>query len=117
MDKKEDKQGMPNGYPNELRFRILDYYDDNHTQKETCAVFQISRSTLCAWLKLRQTTGSAELKPRPKQRHSKINEEPLRSYIGDNPDAYFHEIAEVFKVSGVAILYACRRYGITRKKS
>jgi len=108
---------MPNGYSNDLRARVLAYYDDKHTQIETCQVFQIARSTLCDWLHRRRQTGSANLQPRPPQRRSKINEGALRAYIEANPDAYFREIATVFNVSDVAILYACRRYNITRKKT
>lgn len=109
---------MPNGYSNDLRKRVLAYYDDNHTQKETCAVFGISRSALTDWLKLRRETGSADLRPRPKIRNSKkIDGEQLKAYIAKHPDAYFHEIASVFNVVPSAIYYACRRHGITRKKT
>jgi transposase len=96
---------------------VLAYKDDNHTQAETCAVFGISRATLNAWLKLRRETGSAQLRPRPKTRRSrKIDDDQLRRYLEQHPDAYLHEIAEVFAVSASAIVYACRRAGITRKK-
>lgn len=109
---------MPNGYSNDLRQRVLAFYDDNHTQKETCAVFGISRSALTDWLKLRRDTGSADLRPRPKRRKSKkIDGNKLRAYIADHPDAYLHEIASKFKVVPSAIHYACDRHGITRKKS
>ena len=109
---------MPNGYSNDLRERVLSYYDDGHTQNETCEVFDIGRRTLNRWLKLRRDTGSAHLRPRPARRRSaKIEEPKLREYIKMHPDAYLREIAEVFGVTDVAILYACRRFGITRKKS
>ena len=108
---------MPNGYSNDLRERVLAYKDDNHTQAQTCAVFGISRATLNAWLRLRRETGSAELRARPTTRRSrKIDDERLKAYLDQHPDAYLHEIAEVFGVSPAAILYACRRAGITRKK-
>lgn len=108
---------MPNGYSNDLRERVLAYKDANHTQAETCAVFGISRATLNAWLRLRRETGSAELRARPKTRRSrKIDDDQLKAYIDQHPDAYLHDIAEVFDVTPAAILYACRRAGITRKK-
>ena len=109
---------MTNGYSNDLRKRVLEYKDANHTQKETCETFGISRSTLNDWLKLRRETGSAELKPRPKQRRSrKISANALRTFIAEHPDAYLHEIADEFGVTAAAICYACQRYGISRKKS
>ena len=108
---------MPNGYSNDLRERVLSYYDDNHNQKETCARFEISRATLNRWLKLRRETGSFELKPRPKTRRSrKLDLDALKAYIAVHPDAYLREIAEVFEVSLSAIWYACERLKITRKK-
>ena len=108
---------MPNGYSNDLRNRVLAYCDDNHTQKETCALFNISRSALTDWLKLRHETGSAHLRPRPTRRKSrKINGQKLKDYISSHPDAYLYEIADEFGVAPSAIYYACRRDGITRKK-
>lgn len=108
---------MTNGYSNDLRERVLAYKDAGHTQKETCEVFGISRSALNDWLKLRRETGSAHLRARPKtRRNRKIDEQALREYVAAHPDAYLHEIGAVFGVTGTAILYACRRYGITRKK-
>jgi transposase len=109
---------MPNGYSNDLRTRVLAYKDDNHTQHETCAVFGISRATLNAWLKLRRETGSAHLRPRPKTRRSrKIDAVKLEAYLAEHPDAYLREIAAEFGVGASAIMYACRRWGLTRKKS
>ena len=109
---------MPNGYSNDLRDRVLAYYDEGHTQVETSTVFNISRATLCNWLKLRRETGSAHLRPRPKRRQSaKIDPQTLKAYIEAYPDAYLREIGEAFGVTDVAILYACRRFGITRKKN
>ena len=108
---------MTNGYSNDFRESVLVYYDKDHTQIETCEVFGISRSTLNVWLKLRRETGSAHLRPRPKQRRTrKIDEKRLKAYLQAHPDAYLHEIGAVFEVSASAILYACQRYGITRKK-
>ena len=108
---------MPNGYSNDLRDRVLSYYDDGHTQKESCDVFGIGRTTLTSWLKQRRDTGSAHLRPRPKRRRSaRIDEQQLRDYLETHPDAYLREIAIVFEVSDVAVLYACRRFGISRKK-
>lgn len=107
---------MPKRYSNDLRDRALAYKDDNHTQQETCAVFGISRTTLNTWLKLRQETGSAHAKPYPKTRRRRLDEAKLKAYIGANPDAYLREIAVEFGVSATAIMDACRRFKITRKK-
>ncbi|MGB7340175.1 MAG: IS630 transposase-related protein [Phototrophicaceae bacterium] len=108
---------MPNGYSTDLRERVLSYYDDNHKQIETCELFGISRSTLNAWLKLREETGSVALKLRPKVRRSrKVDDEVLTAYIEQHPDAYLREIAQVFEVSISTIWYACQRQKLTHKK-
>ena len=108
---------MTNGYSNDLRDKVLVYKDANHTQKETCEVFDISRSTLNEWLRLRRETGSAHQKPRPKTRQTrKVDEQALKAYLAEHPDAYLHEIGTHFGVSARAIGYCCERYGITRKK-
>ena len=108
---------MTNGYSNDLRDKVLAYKDAQHTQRETCEVFGISRSTLNEWLRLRRETGSAHLKPRPtKRRNRKIDEQALNDYLADYPDAYLYEIGAHFGVTARAIGYACERYGITRKK-
>lgn len=90
---------MPNGYSNDLRERVVSYYDDHHTQKETCAQFSISYATLTCWLKLRWDTGSIDLKPCPSNRKRKLDGKKLKAYIAEHPDAYLREIAEVFDVS------------------
>lgn len=107
---------MPKRYSNDLRDRALAYKDEKHSQQETCVVFGISRATLNAWLKLRRETGSAHAQPYPKTRRGQIDEHQLRAYIEAHPDAYLREIAVEFGVSATAIMYACRRFRITRKK-
>ena len=107
---------MPKRYSNDLRDRALAYKDDNHTQQETCAVFGLSRSTLNTWLKLRRETGSAHTQPYAKTRRRQIDKHKLNAYIEAHPDTYLRDIAVEFGVSATAIMYACRRYKITRKK-
>jgi transposase len=107
---------MPKRYSNDLRDRVLAYKDDHHTQQETCAVFGISRTTLTTWLKVRRETGSAHAQPYPKTRRRQLDEYQLKAYIEAHPDAYLREIAGEFGVSATAIMYACRRFKLTRKK-
>ena len=108
---------MPKRYSNDLRERVLSYYDANHKQEETSERFEISRATLNLWLKLRRDTGSAYYEPSTKvSRKRKLDAEALKVYIEAHPDAYLREIAEVFDVSISAVWYACERHKITRKK-
>ena len=107
---------MPKQYSNDLRDCALAYKDDNHTRQETCDVFGISRTTLNTWLKMRQETGTAHAPIVTRTRQGKLDEQQLRAYIEAHPDAYLREIGAEFGVSATAIMYACRRYKITRKK-
>lgn len=108
---------MSNGYSNDLRERVIAYYDEEHTQYATCAVFQISRATLNNWLRQRREMGHIALQPRPQERQRKLNRANLQSYLEQHPDAYLEEIGTVFGVSGSAIFYACQRWGLVRKKA
>ena len=108
---------MPKRYSNDLRERVLSYYDNNHTQQATCERFEISRATLNKWLQIRRDTGSALYEPvKPLTRKRKLDASLLQSYIKEYPDAYLREIAEHFEVSIPAVWYACQRNKITRKK-
>ena len=107
---------MPNGYSNDLRNRVLSYYDDNHSQEETIERFSISCSSLKRWLKMRRETGSYLLKARPAKRKRKLDGEEIKAYLEKHPDAYLREIATIFEVSVSAVWYACQRHKLTRKK-
>jgi len=79
-------------------------------------VFSVSRKTLYNWLSLK-SKGDYRYRPKSKKgKPYKLNNDQLRSYIKDHPDAYLQEIGDHFGVSGTAVLYACRKLGITRKK-
>lgn len=108
---------MSYGYSNDLRQRVIAYYDEGHTQENTCGVFQISRATLNNWIHLRRESGSIELPVRPKQRQRKIKRSELEAYLQARPDAYLEEIGAELGVSGTAIYYACQRWGLVRKKN
>lgn len=109
---------MTYGYSDDLRDKALRYYDKGgKSQAEVSAIFGVSHRTFAQWVKLRK---SGDFRRRAKQKRrapAKIESEALRLYIDQHPDAYFREIALVFKVSDVGILKACRRLGITRKKN
>jgi transposase len=107
---------MSYGYSNDLRERVLRYYDRGFSQVEVCEVFEISRATLNNWLQKRRAGDYGRCEVRCK-RHHKIDGEALRCYIEQHPDSYLREIALQFNVSDVGILKACRRLRISRKKN
>lgn len=109
---------MSYGYSNDLRDCALKYYKrPGVSQATVCDVFGIGERTFRNWLRLEE---SGDFRCRPHQSRktpNKIDREALELYIESNPDAYLREIAAEFGVTDVGILYACRRYGITRKKN
>ena len=107
---------MAKAYSNDLRDKVLAYYDNETTQAQTCEVFGIARSTLNNWLRLRRETGSGHGRPRATITPHKIDPTGVRQYVKKHPDAYLREIAAAFGVSPSAIWYACEREKITRKK-
>jgi len=109
---------MTYGYSDDLREKALAYYDaSGKSQSEISGIFGIHLRTFAQWVKLRKS-GDFHRRPQQKKRAPlKIDDAALRGYIEAHPDAYFREIAVVFKVSDAGILKACRRLGITRKKN
>lgn len=109
---------MSYGYSKDLREKALAYYDRGHSRAEVCDVFGVHRHTFASWMRLRAKGGDVtpRLSQKAKRPH-KIDPDKLRAYLAAHPDAYLIEIGRVFKVSDVAILKACRRLGLTRKKN
>ena len=103
-------------YDIKYRQRAIGYLSEGNSYRKTAEVFKVSTSTLKAWKSQLKETGILT----PKKRETpwrKINPKTLREYIAEHPDAYQHEIAEVFGVRLFAIQKALKRLGITRKKN
>ena len=87
------------------------------SQSEFTAVYGHNRrSSFHRWRNLRNTTGSLAPKARIKSPY-KIDNEQLKAYINEHPDAYLNEIAAHFDVTSPCISIALKRLKITRKKS
>src|SRR5277367_3342782 len=109
---------MTYGYSDDLREKALRYYDKGgKSQAEVSGIFGVSHRTFAQGVKLRKAGNFRRRAQQKRRTPTKIESEALRRYIEQHPDAYFREIAMVFKVSDVGILKACRRLGITRKKN
>jgi transposase len=93
----------------------VEYYKEGHTQKQTCEVFKIGRSTLKGWVILLSETGSLE-KRELERKASKFTSEKLRAYIKEHPQAMLKEVAAHFGGSTSGADAALRREKITLKK-
>ena len=103
-------------YSKDLRERAVKYVERGGSIKEACVLFEVSRSSFQRWRGLKNTTGSLARKLRIKSPY-KIDNDQLKAYISDHPDAYLNEIATHFNVTSPCISIALKRLKITRKKS
>ena len=78
-------------------------------------MFKVGLTTIKRWKKQYKETGSLS-KKELKRSFKKIDPEKLTAYLEKHPDAYLREIAEAFDCTDMAVHYAMRKLGITRKK-
>ena len=97
----------------EIREKALDYLEKYKNISQVARAYGISRSTLYCWLDLKQRKGKVDRRI-TKARLGKIDRNELAAYI--DPDAYLAEMAKHFHCSVVAVFYALRSMGMTRKK-
>lgn len=100
----------------DLRVRAIKYVEQGGAIKDACRLFEISRSSFQRWRNIKDNTGSLAPKSRIKSPY-KIDNEQLKAYINEHPDAYLNEIASHFNVTSPCISIALKRLKITRKKS
>ena len=100
----------------DLRERAVKYVEQGGSIKDACQIFEVSRSSFQRWRVKKNKTGSVAASPRIKSPY-KIDNEHLKVYINEHPDAYLNEIASHFNVTTPCISIALKRLKITRKKS
>lgn len=100
----------------DLRARAIKYVEQGGSIKEACRIFEMSRSSFQRWRSIKAKTGTLSPKSRIKSPY-KIDNELLKIYINEHPDAYLNEIASHFEVTIPCISIALKRLKITRKKN
>jgi len=101
-------------YSKDLKEKAL-AYRKKHTQKDTCAAYEISESTLKEWRRQVINTWGQEITPK-KRRWRKIEPGELLLDVHRNPDDFNYERAKRFNCSVEAIRKAMKKLNITRKK-
>jgi transposase len=101
-------------YSKDFKKRAIAYKDAGHTFKQLRKVFGIVSWTYYRW-KEEEKNGWPERKTK-RERKRKIDKEELRRAVAETPDAYLHELAQIFNCSSVAVFYALKKLGITLKK-
>jgi transposase len=102
-------------YSHDLRMKALSYIENGGSKEEACQIFGITLRTLFNWIK-RKKQGCLAPNQKRQRKSYKIDEEKLKAYIKEHPDAYLREIAHAFEASISAIFYACKRLKINLKK-
>ncbi len=91
-------------------------YVDKHTYEQVCERLTIGFTTLKRWIKLNKDN-SLYIKKHRVSVSRRINDEALRTYVSENPDAYLYEIAEYLGVSKNGVHQALKRLKISYKKN
>lgn len=116
---------MPKPYPRELRERVLRAYDGGLKQDEVAEQFDISRTTLVQWLRLRRETGDVEPLPRGGGMPAKVDAARLEQVLAELPDGtraeltglYNQKVPQTDRVHESSLYRALRRLGYVSKKN
>jgi len=102
-------------YSTDLRARALNYIEKGGSKEEASRIFGITIRTLFNWMKRKKENSLAPKKRKERTPH-KIENEKLRDFLKEHPDAYLREIAEFLGVAITTVFYACKRLNINLKK-
>ncbi|MGK5594802.1 MAG: IS630 transposase-related protein, partial [Parachlamydiaceae bacterium] len=80
-------------YSTDLRKKALDYIEKGGSKEEASRIFGVTIRTLFNWIKRKKIGCLAPSKRRERKPH-KIENEKLKAYLKEHPDAYLREIAQ-----------------------
>ena len=99
----------------DFKKQAVAYKDAGHTFKQLHEAFGIPNQTYYLW-KGNIQSGYYATKGK-QERKRKIDKEKLAQAVAARPDAYLHELADLFGCSGQAVSLALKNMGMTRKKN
>ena len=102
-------------YDIKYKERAVKYHLEGYSVRKTAKTFDISPNTLNTWLREYREQGKFTIKPKPAN-NTKLTEEALQAYFGENSDSYQAETAKHFGVSQSGVSRSLKRLKITRKK-
>ena len=103
-------------YSKDLREKVLKHIALGSTIEAASKLFSVGTSSIKRWKRNQRETGSVMGAGRPAGSY-KIDEDKLKSYVNENPDALLEEISSKFEVTLSAISAALKRLNFSRKKS
>jgi len=101
-------------YSYDLRKRVEGYVLAGGRKTEAALLFRVHVQTIHNWMRMKGGVYSAG-KPGPKTGRA-VQRDALTQAIAARPDARLKELAADFQVHPSTIFYACKKWGITRKK-
>ncbi len=101
-------------YSYDLRKRVEAYVLGGGKKTDAARLFQVHVQSIHNWMRMKGGGRSAG-KPGPKTGRA-VHRAALKQAIAAHPDARLQELAANFQVHPSTIFYACKKWGITRKK-
>ena len=116
---------MPKPYSRELRERVVRAYEGGLTQHEVAEQFEIGRTTLVKWLRLRRETGDIEPRPHGGGVPAKVDSALMEQVLTELPDGTRAELTALYnrkvgrkdRVHESSLYRALRRNGYVSKKN
>ena len=102
-------------FSGDLRIRVIRYIEEGNTQRMASKLFDVSTSAVNRWWKRYKEEGSSQAKRKIGSK-GKIEQKDLEEYVKKHPNQTLGEIAEKFKVTGVAIWKRLKKLGFSYKK-
>ena len=112
---------MGKAYSVDLRWRVLAALDAGLSKMQAHKTFQISRSTIDDWLKLRAQTGSVQV-PQRRRRRGLGAHEGFAAFVERHQHSTLEQMQQAWqqetqqRVSIMSFSRALRQHGYTRKK-
>src|SRR5437868_3766199 len=109
---------MGAAYSIDLRLRVMSHYGEFGNKAETAKVFKIHYDTVTNWEKKTIKGNLKANKPVSNDTSSrKLNPKDVCEYVQNKADMTLHELAEIFKVSHIAIWKVLHKHGYVNKKN
>lgn len=102
-------------YSLDMRQRALELVEEGKNKTEISRMLGISRTSILRWSK-RASRGKLGATYPKKRGGFRVDDEKLKAYVAQNPDAYQAEIAEAIGAKENTVCRALKRLKISRKK-
>ena len=103
-------------YSLDMRKRALELVKEGKTKTEVARILGIGRSSMRRWEKRESKGELAAVYPKVRGGF-RVDDEKLKAYVKENPDAYQSEIAEAIGAKENTVCKALKRLKISRKKN